>query len=370
MKSNRFGAALSVLVAGAVTLSACGRDDNAASQSPTSDTVPVVVSCGGKPSVKASGSTAQENAMTLFARAFEQACPGQSLTYTANSSAEGISEFIDDKTDFGGSDSPLSQDEHAKAEQRCGSPVWNLPMVFGPVAIAFNVPGLTTLNLDAPTAARIFNGTITSWHDPAIHALNPGASLPIEPIRVVYRRDRSGTTENFQRYLDSASNGAWGRGAGKEFNGGVGEGVESNEEAAALVHRTEGAISYVEWSYALEEHLSMASVFTSAGPRPVPISTESVGKTISAAWFIGEGNDLAFDTISFFRPNQPGSYPIVLVSYQIVCSKYRDAQVGTAVKALLQSAVDVSQKDLAHNGYVPVPDAFMPRLLASIDAIS
>ncbi|WP_158015705.1 phosphate ABC transporter substrate-binding protein PstS [Mycobacterium basiliense] len=360
MKHNRFGAAIGVLVAGISMLSACSAHN----------TSTVGVACGGKPTLQASGSTAQENAMALFAGAFEQACPGQSLSYTANGSGAGISQFISSKTDFAGSDSPLSKDEHIKAEQRCGSPVWNLPMVFGPIAIAYRVNGLTSLTLDGPTAARIFNGGVTNWHDPAIEALNPGASLPNEPIRVVFRRDESGTTDNFQRYLDTASKGMWGKGAGKKFNGGVGEAAEGNAGAAALAKRTEGSITYVEWSFAQAQLLNMAQIVTSAGPEPVAISAESVGKTISAAWFIGEDNDLALDTISFYRPNQPGSYPIVLVTYEIVCSKYPQPQVGTAAKAFLQSTIGVGQAGLADHGYVPVPDGFKSRLSTAVHALS
>lgn len=67
------------------------------------------------------------------------------------------------------------------------------------------------MSLDGPTAAKIFNGAITAWNDPAIAALNPGAALPAQPIRVVFRSDESGTSENFQRYLDTAGYGAWAR---------------------------------------------------------------------------------------------------------------------------------------------------------------
>ncbi|WP_186241914.1 phosphate ABC transporter substrate-binding protein PstS [Mycobacterium simulans] len=369
MKPNRFGPALSVLATGAVMLSACGTD-NATGGSATTGTSSANAACGGKRTLKASGSTAQDNAMTLFTKAFEQACPGQSLTYKANGSGAGISEFIDNKTDFGGSDSPLSRDEHARAEQRCGSPVWNLPIVFGPIAIAYNINGVTSLNLDGPTAARIFNGGITAWNDPAIHELNPGVTLPAAPIRVVFRSDESGTTDNFQRYLDTASGGAWGKGAGKKFGGGVGEGARGNGGAVAAVKSTEGSITYVEWSFAQAQRLNMARIVTSAGPDPVALSAESVGKTISAAWFIGEGNDLALDTISFYRPNEPGSYPIVLATYEIVCSKYPDAQVGTAVRAFLQSTIGAGQNGLADNGYVPVPDQLKSRLSTAVNAIS
>ena len=76
------------------------------------------VNCAGKPSITASGSTAIANAMTRFVKAYEAACPGQSLTYTANGSGAGIADFISGKTDFGGTDSPLRGDEMTAAATR------------------------------------------------------------------------------------------------------------------------------------------------------------------------------------------------------------------------------------------------------------
>jgi phosphate transport system substrate-binding protein len=308
--------------------------------------------------------------MTRFVNAFEQACPGQTLNYTANGSGAGISEFTGNQTDFGGSDSPLAPNEAATAQQRCGSPAWDLPVVFGPIAITYNVNGLTTLNLDGPTAAKIFNGGITTWNDPAIQALNSGATLPAEPIHVVFRNDQSGTTDNFQKYLDTASNGAWGKGAGKAFNGGVGEGAKGNDGTSAAIKATEGSITYNEWSFAQAQHLNMAKIVTSAGPDAVAISADSVGKTISGASISGQGNDLVLDTTSFYKPKQPGSYPIVLATYEIVCSKYPDSQVGTAVKAFLQSTIGAGQNGLGDNGYIPIPDSFKSRLSTAVNAIT
>ena len=370
MKLNRFSAALSILVTGMLILSACGSHNNAAGGSSTMSVPPVKVNCGGKPDLKASGSTAQKNAMAEFVKAFAQACPGQSLEYTADDSSVGISEFLESKNDFAGSDSTLTKDEYDKAQQRCGSPTWSLPMVVSPIAIAFNVNGVKTLNLDGLTAAQIFNGQINMWNDGAIALQNLGVQLPNEPIHVVFRSDESGTTDNFQRYLDTASKGTWGFPAGRKFNGGVGEGAVGNDGAADKVKNTEGSVTYLAWSFAQAEHLNAASIITSAGPDPVSISPESVGKTISTAWFIKKGDDLALDTISFYRPNQPGAYPIVLATYQIVCSKYHDPKVGQAVRAFLQSAIGPGQKGLVSAGYIPIPDEFKPRLLNSINAIS
>ncbi|HEY1839839.1 MAG TPA: phosphate ABC transporter substrate-binding protein PstS [Mycobacterium sp.] len=370
MRLNRFSAALSILVTGVLLVSACGGHNNAGGGGATPSAAPVKVTCGGQSALKASGSTAQKNAMTVFIKAFADACPGQSLNYTADDSTVGINDFVNNQSDFAGSDSTLTADEYAKAQQRCGSPTWNLPLVVGPVAIAFNVKGVTSLNLDGLTAAQIFNGQITQWNDGAIRLQNLGVQLPDEPIRVIFRGDESGTTDNFQRYLDTASKGTWGYPAGRKFNGGVGEGAVGNDGVAEAVKNTEGSVTYLAWSFAQAHHLNVASIITSAGPDPVAISPESVGKTISSAWFIKRGDDLALDTISFYRPNQPGAYPIVLVTYEIVCSNYPDPKVGTAVRAFLQSAIGAGQDGLTGAGYIPIPGEFKPRLLNSINAIS
>lgn len=353
-------------------LSACGSDNNAGTQTTTSGAAASDVVCGGKPALKASGSTAQANAMTRFVAAYEASCNGQTLNYTSNGSGAGVSEFLGAQTDFGGSDSPLSTEkgEPAKAADRCGSEAWNLPVVFGPLAVTYNVKGVDKLNLDGPTAGKIFNGAISTWNDPAIAALNSGVTLPSEKINVIYRSDESGTTDNFQKYLDTASNGAWGKGAGKTFTGGVGEGAKGNEGTSAAIKNTEGSITYNEWSFAKSQKLSVASIITSADPAPVEITTETVGKTIAGAKIKGTGNDLVLDTSSFYKPTEKGAYPIVLATYEIVCSKYKDADTAKAVKAFLSSTIGAGQNGLTDNGYIPVPDAFKAKLKTAIAAIS
>jgi len=370
VKLNRIGVATSVLAAGALVLSGCGSDNNDASSAGSSSASKS--DCAGKKTLKASGSTAQANAMTRFVNAYEQACPGYTLNYTSNGSGAGISEFVGKQTDFGGSDSPLNaaKGEIDKAKERCGSEAWNLPVVFGPIAVTYNVPGVNSLVLDGPTAAKIFNGAITTWNDPAIAALNTGVTLPADQIHVVFRSDESGTTDNFQKYLDKASDGAWGKGAGKSFAGGVGEGAKGNEGTSAAIKSTPGSITYNEWSFAKAQNLTTAKIVTSAGPDPVEISTESVGKTIGGAKVKGQGNDLVLDTATFYKPTQAGSYPIVLATYEVVCSKYADADTGKAVKAFLTSTIGAGQKGLADNGYVPLPSEFQSKLAAAINAIS
>jgi phosphate transport system substrate-binding protein len=360
----------------AVLAAGCGSNNNAGatgtSGASSSSAAAVKVDCGGKQALKASGSTAQANAMTRFVAAYESACSGQTLNYTSNGSGAGVSEFIGNQTDFGGSDSPLdpTKGEPDAAMKRCGSAAWDLPVVFGPLAITYNVKGVSKLVLDGPTAAKIFNGGIKTWNDPAIAKLNSGVTLPSEPIAVIYRNDQSGTTDNFQKYLTAASDGAWTQGAGKTFNGGVGEGAKGNEGTSAAIKTTEGGITYNEWSFAKSQNLAEASIVTSAGPTPVSISTDTVGKTIAGAQIKGTGNDLVLDTSTFYKPTATGAYPIVLATYEIVCSKYSDAATGQAVRAFLQSTIGGGQQGLADNGYIPIPDSFKTKLTAAINAIS
>jgi phosphate transport system substrate-binding protein len=375
VKPNRTGAALSLLAAGALLLSACGSDNNASTETTSGGTkgdVAAAADCGGKKALKSSGSSAQANAMTRFVTAYETDCPGQTLNYTSSGSGAGVSEFLGGQTDFGGSDSPLneSKGEIAKAAERCGSPALNLPTVFGPIAVTYNVAGVDGLVLDGATVAKIFNGAVKTWDAPEIKALNGSATLPAEPINVVFRSDESGTTDNFQKYLDAASGGAWGKGAGKSFAGGVGEGAKGNEGTSAAIKNTPGSITYNEWSFAKSQGLSVAKIITSAGPDPVELTAETAGKAIDGVKIKGEGNDLVLDTASFYQPTEAGSYPIMLGTYEIVCSKYSDPEVAKAVKAFLTSALGNGQKGLEDNGYIPIPDAFKSRLTTAVAAIS
>lgn len=336
------------------------------------------VSCAGKQTLAASGSTAQASAMAHFAKAYQNACPQATLNYTAIGSARGIEEFLSGKTDFGNSDSPLEGSEYELAKQRCGgSEALNIPIVFGPIAITYNLPDVGVLILDGPTLAGIFSGKITRWDDPAIEALNlpsgrahpnPRTAMPAEQIRVIHRSDGSGTTDNFQRYLQVASNGAWTQGAGKSFNGGIGQGAEGNQGTAEAVKNTPGAISYNEWSFAIDQGLTTADIKTPAGV--THIGTDWTGTSIAPVTVVGEGNNLVLDLTPAYQPATRFGYPIILAGYAIVCSRYPDPATGDAVRSFLQSAITVGQTDLNKVGYIPLPTEFQAKTSAAINSIT
>ncbi|WP_420109251.1 phosphate ABC transporter substrate-binding protein PstS [Mycolicibacter arupensis] len=372
MKSGRSTVLAALLTIGALMVSACG---DSATQLVSAADPSAGVDCGGKGELRAGGSTAQTKAIEQFGYAYSRACPGQTLDYVADGSAGGVDDFIANELDLAGSEVALdpAKTQPERAAERCGSPAWNLPVVFSPIAVTYRITGANSLSLDGPTLAKIFNGSIGSWDNPAIKALNAGVTLPALPIHVVYRGDRASSTASFQRYLDSASEGAWFAGGGDVFNGGIGEAATGNNGVASALQSTEGSITYTEWSYAVGKQLPIAQVISAAGSAPVAISAESVGKTIAGAKFLSDSvqnNDLVLDAASLYRPVDRGAYPIVSATYQIVCSKYPDTATGTAVKAFLQAAIGPGQDGLDQYGSIPLPASFSSRVLTAANAIS
>ena len=122
--------------------------------------------------------------MDEVSRTYQQKCSGAKVNYNPTGSGAGIKQFNAGQVDFAGSDSALKTEEKDgvievdAAQKRCESPAWNLPMVIGPIAVAYNLDGVDKLVLDAPTLAAIFQGEITTWNDPKIAALNSGVTLP------------------------------------------------------------------------------------------------------------------------------------------------------------------------------------------------
>ncbi|MDJ0106220.1 substrate-binding domain-containing protein, partial [Rhodococcus erythropolis] len=194
MNLKRSGALLGVVAVGAMTLAACGSDNN--SSSTGVDASASNATCEGKSNLSAAGSSAQKNAMDQFVATYISVCQEKGKTvnvaYNPSGSGDGRTQFIAGQIDFAGSDSAIKDEQADKAKERCvGGEAWNLPLVFGPIAVAYNLDGVDKLVLNAEVLAKIFNGGITKWNDPAIAALNSGASLPDEKITTVIRSDSS-----------------------------------------------------------------------------------------------------------------------------------------------------------------------------------
>jgi len=368
------GTTLSATAIAALTLTACGSDNNASAPGTSASgtgtgTASAKADCAGKNSLTGEGSTAQQNAIAELNKVWGQVCSGKTLAYNPTGSGAGVDQFIAKQVDFAGSDSALKDDQAQKAADRCGgNPAWNLPLVFGPVALAYNIDGVDKLVVNADVLAKIFQGQITKWNDPAIAALNSGTSLPDADIKPVYRSDSSGTTDNFQKYLAAAAPQSWTKGAGKEFQGGAGEGAQKSSGVVQAIQATPGSIGYVEKSPAAAAGLKNAEIDSGAGA--VALTDDSTGKAVAAAKVKGDGNDLTLDLNALYASKEPGSYPLMLATYEIVCSKGYDADTAAAVKSFLTVSANQGQANLSAAGYVPLPDSFKQRLLKSVDAIA
>ncbi|MFV0463318.1 MAG: phosphate ABC transporter substrate-binding protein PstS [Nostocoides sp.] len=371
MNIKRLGPAASLAVAGTLSLAACGSASNSDTTSSAADgsTSSTASTDCGTGTTKASGSTAQQNAIEQAIAAYTAQCSGAKVTYNGVGSGQGITDFLGKQTDFAGSDSALNPDkgEPAKAQTACSSEAWNLPMVTGPIAVAFNIKGVDKLVLTPELIAQIFAGKITTWNDPAIAAANPGTTLPDQAISVFFRSDSSGTTDNFTNYMNTVDAANWPDKHSKEWTGKVGQGKPKNAGVGQAIAATDGGIGYVEWSYAITNNLKMAELDSGSGP--VALTAESAGAAVAAATQKGTGNDLAL-TIDY-TTKAAGAYPIILVTYEIVCSTYADAAQASNVKSFLTfMAGDEFQSSLTRVGSAPLPAEVKTKVQTAIAAIS
>lgn len=369
MKLTRFSPFVAALAAGALLLTACGSDNNGAGGAKDSTTAAAAAGdCAGG-TLNAEGSSAQQNAIDEVIANFTSNCSDATINYNPTGSGAGVEQFTAGQIDFAGSDSALKEDEGevAKAKTRCqGNDAWNLPMVTGPIAVAFNIEGVDSLVLTPEVVAGIMQGAITTWDDEAIADLNKGATLPSAPIKVFFRSDESGTTENFQKYLSGAAGKVWTDEPSKTWPG-AGEGREKSSGVAEGVKSTPNSVTYVEWSYAKDNGLGVAQIDNGAGP--VELTGESVGKAVAAAKPAGTGNDLRLQLD--YTTTEQGAYPILLVTYEIVCSKGLDAGKTTLLKDFLTYfSSSQTQASLEEIGYAPLPDEVRTKVAVAVQAIS
>ena len=368
-----------VAVTGALVLTACGSDNNNNSSGGSSSTPSGSSSAGSNASgiscqkgqILSSGSTAQQNAIESWVKDYQQACPGATINYKASSSGQGVIDFNQGTDAFAGSDSPLKPEEVASSKKVCASGQGvDLPMVGGPIAVGYNLPGVSNLILNASAIAKIFNGKITTWNDPAIKALNPGASLPSTKIQTVHRQDESGTTDNFSKYMGGAAKADWPYPHAKAWAAKGGQAAAQSSGVAALVKQTEGAIGYFELSYATANSIPTVKINTGAS-QPVEATSANASAGIAQAKVVGTGGDLSLDLGAAYTTKADNAYPIVLVTYEIACDKGNKAGTLPLTKSFLNYiAGTTGQGKLSSAGYAPLPDAIATQVRSAISSLS
>ncbi|MFF9350724.1 phosphate ABC transporter substrate-binding protein PstS [Streptomyces sp. NPDC014734] len=375
-RKNRLRAtALGALaVSGALVLTACGSDDNSNGSTGGNGggktSAASNIKCDdAKGQLPASGSSAQKNAMDLWAKNYMAGCSGVEINYKSSSSGEGIVAFNQGTVGFAGSDSALKPEEVADSKKICkdGQGI-NLPMVGGPIAIGFHLEGVDSLTLDAPTLAKIFDTKIKKWNDPAIAKLNSGVNLPDKAIQPFHRSEDSGTTQNLGKYLNAAAPSDWKYEAEKKWPAPGGQAASGSSGVASQVKAVDGSIGYFELSYATSQSISTVDISTGAAA-PVKATPENASKAIAAAKIKGTGKDLALELD--YATKADGAYPIVLVTYEVVCDKGNKAETLPTVKSFLNyTAGDEGQKLLTDAGYAPIPAEINAKVRETIASLS
>jgi phosphate transport system substrate-binding protein len=265
---------------------------------------------------------------------------------------------------------PLSTDEELpKAKDRCGGgEVFELPNYISAIAVIYNLQGVDKLNLSPETTAKIFNGTIKTWNDPAIKADNPDANLPSTAITPVHRSDKSGTTKNFTDYLDKASNGTWTDGAVDEWPTQGGEAAEGTAGVVSAVKSGQGTSGYADESQAAGlgiANIKVGSDFVAPSPEGAAAVVES--STVQS----GRGQyDFALDVNRV--PDSSDQYPLVLVSYHIGCIQYDNKDTADLVKAFENYVISSDGQKAAADqaGSSPITDTLRQQSQKAVDAIS
>lgn len=354
---------------GVLALTSCGTDDNSGIPGAV-DFTSDAIECGPPGVALASGSTAQANAMEVWVNMYQTNCDGAQVNYKATGSGAGIQEFLQGTTAFGGSDSLLKDDEVAQSRRVCrdGGRAIHLPMVAGPVAIGYNLPGVDDLVLDADTLAKVFDSRITRWNDPAIQRLNPDTDLPGLTITAFSRSDGSGTTDNFTSYLRAAAPDSWPHEPDKVWRGRGGQSADGSSGLVGMVQQNAGAISYFELSYAYENGIDTVLLDTGAS-EPVAATVENASAGIAAGEIIGEEGDLAMRLD--YTTTEAGAYPIVLIAYEIVCDRGNDPETLELTRAFLNfTAGDEGQEAITQVHYAAIPDDVITQVRDRVASLS
>jgi phosphate transport system substrate-binding protein len=323
-----------------------------------------------------------------------------SYVYTSTGSGTGKKNADAKIGDFWFSDSA-----HTASTKR--STVYHAPIVAAPVAVLVNLPAKKDVYLSATTVAKIFSGDITKWNDPAIVADNNRSisttvykkdaqgnalkdksgnpvvlrtgtksviyTLPNQPIKVIFRADGSGTSNNFTSWLNGVAPTVWTKKGNDAFttafpgninaSGNIGRIVGANQSQgiATLAAKTKYSITYAEKNWGDAYGLRAASISNAAGNFVYPESG-----AVSA--FLGEANQDANGIVTYdYGTKVAGAYTLGIVSYMLIETEYADKARGAAVKALAEyilspacSAVDPKL------GYVVVSGTFLTKANALI----
>jgi phosphate ABC transporter phosphate-binding protein len=329
--------------------------------------------------INGAGSTWSENAIRQWASNVEQY--GMRINYDGTGSTNGRNQFASGLTDFGVSEIPYGKDDGAATEARPKFPYAYMPIVAGGTSFMYNLKvgsrRVTNLRLSGETLAKIFTGVVTVWNDPAVKADNPGLALPARKIVPVVRSDGSGTTAQFTTWLSNQYPAIWNAycaRAGRKTPCGITSlypvvagsaftAQSGSQSVAGYVAQqgSEGAITYVEYSYALYAHFPVAKV-RNAKDYYVEPTAQSVAVALLAAKINNDKNSadyLTQDLRPVYAYGDPRTYPLSSYSYMLIPVEQENtrfkAAKGKTLGDFAYYFLCEGQQQADQLGYSPLP---------------
>jgi phosphate transport system substrate-binding protein len=302
----------------------------------------------GAAEISGAGATFPYPIYAKWAEAYK-AKTNTSMNYRSIGSGGGIKQIEAKTVDFGASDMPLKPEDLDK------NGLQQFPMVMGGVVPVVNLAGIQPgqLKLDGKVLAGMYMGTITNWNDKAIAALNPGLTLPDKAIATVHRSDGSGTNFIFTHYLSSIDpdfKAKVGENTSVEFPGGLGG--KGNEGVAALTSRTDGAIGYVEYAYALQNKMTFTQLKNHDGNFVSPNAASFQAAASNADWSKAPGFYLLLT-----EQSGKESWPITGATFILMDRQQTDPARGHEVLSFFDWAYHNGGKLAEDLAYVPMPAA-------------
>ena len=353
------------------SVAACG--DNTASTTDSSSTDSASKTALISGNFQGAGASSQQSAVEAWIAGFQGTNPDAKIAYNPSGSGAGVQTFLTGATAWAGSDKALADDEVEQSKSVCADgTAFDVPVYVSPIAVIFNLKGVSDagkhINMDADTIAKIFDGKITKWNDPAIADQNKDLTLPDTAITVVHRSDKSGTTQNFVSYFKDQAPDSWTYDLSENWPNEVGQGAKGTSGVVSTVKQADGTIGYADFSQVGD----LGTVAVKVGDSYNEISAEAGSKVIEDS---KQDDTVKGDNRIVIKINHAteakGAYPIVLVSYDIVCPAYKDTKQAEFAKAWLTYVTSDEGQKAAQDaaGTAPLPSSLKSEITKSIKAI-
>jgi phosphate transport system substrate-binding protein len=347
-----------VLLVALVAAAGCGSSSSSSTKTKNSVNGTTQASLTG--TINGSGATFPATYYQAAIQGVTQANSGLTINYNPTGSGAGQTDLQGQLVDFAGSDSLVKPEDVAKFK---GGKFLYFPTVAAPITVSYNLSGVSKLSLSPATIAKIFQGDVKKWNDPAIKADNSGVSLPSTAITVAVRSDGSGTTANFTKYLTKAAATDWKLGTDKTVNWPAGvTKAEKNAGVAQVIKQTDGGIGYVDFSDAKASGLAFAKVKNASGS----FVAASLGSATAALAGATVNPDLTYDPLN---ASGKDAYPITAPTFILVYVDQTDKQKGTDVKGFLRYILTDGQQLAESVQFAKLPAGLADKAIKQLDQI-